>query len=187
MADTYTVVIEQENPLEHPLFELCRFIRTQVFIEEQKVEAANEFDDLQYSTVHFALTRVSPNSQSSGQTLLPIANLRLRRLKLDETLTHAPANLVNVERDSVVILGRMAVLAEYRKRGFGKRIMEIAEAHILKRAALEGPAYIIVHAQKDKLAFYKSCGYICREPENVFEEEGMAHVFMYKVVPAEGA
>src|SRR5258705_8370811 len=71
-------------------------------------------------------------------------------------------------------IGRMAVLAAYRKSGIGSRLMDCA-ADI---AGQMGVTDIVLHAQLTAKAFYARLGY--REEGGVFEEAGIAHVTMRK-------
>jgi len=75
-------------------------------------------------------------------------------------------------------IGRMAVLAAERKAGIGSRLMERA----VEVAQTAGVKDIVLHAQLTAKAFYAQLGY--REEGDVFEEAGIAHVTMRKVIAA---
>jgi predicted GNAT family N-acyltransferase len=73
-------------------------------------------------------------------------------------------------------LGRMAVLAAERNSGVGARLME--RAHEIARTM--NVREIALHAQLTAKEFYGKLGY-CEEGD-VFDEAGIAHVSMRKVI-----
>jgi predicted GNAT family N-acyltransferase len=73
-------------------------------------------------------------------------------------------------------IGRMAVLAAERKAGIGTRLMDRA-AEIARTMNARD---IELHAQLTAKPFYARLGY--REEGDVFEEAGIAHVAMRKVI-----
>jgi len=75
-------------------------------------------------------------------------------------------------------IGRMAVLAADRKAGIGSRLMDRA-AEIARTMKVRD---IVLHAQLTARPFYARLGY--REEGDVFEEAGIAHVTMRKVIAA---
>jgi predicted GNAT family N-acyltransferase len=73
-------------------------------------------------------------------------------------------------------IGRMAVLASERKAGIGTRLMDRA-AEIARTMNARD---IELHAQLSAKPFYARLGY--REEGDVFDEAGIAHVTMRKVI-----
>jgi predicted GNAT family N-acyltransferase len=71
-------------------------------------------------------------------------------------------------------IGRMAVLATYRKTGAGRLILEALEAHA-KEQRLVG---IVLHAQVHARGFYEHLGYAAFGPQ--FEEAGIPHIKMMR-------
>ena len=73
-------------------------------------------------------------------------------------------------------MGRIAVLKKYRKQGYGRQIcnklIEIAKENEVEK--------IILHAQCYAIDFYKKLGF--REYGEVFEEAGISHIEMRKIV-----
>ena len=69
-------------------------------------------------------------------------------------------------------LGRMAVLAAWRRQGVG---MALANA-LIARASERGDAEIVLHAQIHAVGFYRKLGFKPRGPE--FDEAGIPHVEM---------
>ena len=74
-------------------------------------------------------------------------------------------------------IGRMAVARDQRRSGVGAKLLESLE----RMAALRGVAEVILHAQLPSEAFFGNRGY-AREGQ-VFEEQGVKHVRMRKVLP----
>ena len=103
-------------------------IRTEVFVNEQKFE--NEFDDIDDIAYHLIIWE--------GEKA--IANARLYREK-DEKNSY--------------IIGRLAVLKEYRKCHIGTKLMNLLEEKV---KALSGEK-ISLSAQCRARAFYESLGY----------------------------
>jgi predicted GNAT family N-acyltransferase len=73
-------------------------------------------------------------------------------------------------------IGRMAVLAAERKSGVGTRLMERA----LEVARSMNVTEVTLHAQLTAKEFYARLGY--REEGDIFEEAGIAHVSMRRVI-----
>ncbi len=69
-------------------------------------------------------------------------------------------------------VGRMAVLADYRKRGVGRAILE----ELLRVARERGARRIVLHAQVQAIGFYESLGF--RAFGEVFDEAGIPHRLM---------
>ena len=79
-------------------------------------------------------------------------------------------------QENQAIMGRIAVLKKYRKQGYGRQIcnklIEIAKENEVEK--------IILHAQCYAIDFYKKLGF--REYGEVFEEAGISHIEMRKIV-----
>ncbi len=72
------------------------------------------------------------------------------------------------------ILGRLAVLKPYRKKGFGKMLLSFAEKYVKEK----GGAQLLLHSQLDAAKFYTSCGYLQKgTPDKV---QDVMHIWMYK-------
>ncbi|MBD5081951.1 MAG: GNAT family N-acetyltransferase [Ruminococcaceae bacterium] len=72
------------------------------------------------------------------------------------------------------ILGRLAVLKEYRGRNLGSDMVREAEKHVLEK----GGNSIALHAQCRVTAFYRSLGY--GEYGEIEDDEGCPHIWMKK-------
>ena len=73
-------------------------------------------------------------------------------------------------------VGRVAVRAPFRHQGVGTYVMKF-----LQRKAIElGANTLKLHAQVDKIAFYRSVGYTLDGDGEVFFDENIPHVHMIK-------
>lgn len=110
-------------------------IRTAVFVDEQKVPAAMEWDEADATGVH-ALAR--------NRLGLALATGRL--------LEHAPG---------VARIGRMAVARPLRGSGVGRAVLDA----LLQAARERGCRTVVLHAQTSAAGFYRRAGFVARGPE----------------------
>jgi predicted GNAT family N-acyltransferase len=68
----------------------------------------------------------------------------------------------------------MAVLAEYRKRGFGSKLLQF----ILDIAHKQNIEPVYLHAQVSAISFYEKLGFTCQG--EVFFEAGIPHREMFR-------
>lgn len=128
--------------------EEAKDIREKVFVEEQGFK--EEFDAADGVSVHLV-------AFDCGK---PVATCRF--FKGDE--------------EGVYLIGRIAVMPEYRKKGVGASIVSEAE----KLAAEAGGRESVVHAQTHASGFYAKLGYQpFGEPD---DEEGVPHIWMRKAL-----
>jgi predicted GNAT family N-acyltransferase len=107
-------------------------IRTAVFVEEQKVPAAMEYDVADGTALH-ALAR--------NRLGLPLATGRL--------IAHGPG---------VCKIGRMAVRQGLRGSGVGRAVLDA----LLRAARERGDREAVLHAQTSAAAFYRRAGFVAR-------------------------
>ncbi len=124
-------------------------IRSKVFVEEQGF--CDEFDDIDESALHVTLYE--------GDRLVGCA----RTFPDSDDPTH-------------FIFGRLAVLPEARKKGFGALILEEAEEY----ARIEGASEMHLHAQCHAVPFYERFGY--RSYGEVELDEHVEHIWMSKAL-----
>lgn len=114
--------------------EACHSLRRVVFVDEQRVDARLEWDDLDALAEHFLARR--------SRDALPLGTARLRIV----------AGRAKAER--------VAVRADARKTGVGRALMEALEI----RARALGCSEIVLDAQLTALPFYEALGYVAEGP-----------------------
>ena len=113
----------------------ARALRTQVFINEQRIPAVLEWDAADESAVHaVAVNRLD----------MALATGRL--------LSHAPG---------VARIGRMAALQAMRGSGLGRAVLDA----LTTAAAQRGDHTVLLHAQVSAASFYRRAGFVERGPE----------------------
>jgi len=122
-------------------------IRRKVFVEEQGFN--DEFDDIDMVAVHFVVF---------DELNTPIATCRV--FKGNEQKTY--------------ILGRLAVMKEYRGKNIGGLLVEKAIEYVRKMKGKE----LRLHAQCRVSGFYNNLGFC--EFGDVEDDEGCPHIWMKK-------
>ena len=120
-------------------------LRTRVFVEEQGVPAEIEQDAHDATAVHALAEDDEGRVVATGRLLV---------------------------RDGRAVIGRMAVDAAARGRGYGAAVL--AELH--RQAVALGLTEVELHAQLPARGFYERAGYTA--VGGVYEEAGIAHVTM---------
>ena len=127
----------------------ARKIRKRVFEEEQGFQ--NEFAEKENISAHIVLF-------DKGK--VPIATCRV---------------FWDAEKDSY-ILGRLAVVKEYRGKNIGSVVVGEAEQYVSEK----GGKCIALHAQCRASAFYAKLGYT--EFGSIEDDEGCPHIWMRKYI-----
>lgn len=133
--------------LDSSVYKDALSIRYKVFVDEQKVPKDLEIDDLEESSLHGTL-------YSSNQA---IATVRLFPLNPD-----------------CYKVQRVAVLKEFRKKGFGEKIMQESENKAKKMNA----KFLELDSQNKAIPFYQKLGYKIISGE--FLDAGILHHKMNK-------
>ena len=127
-------------------------IRTAVFMQEQQVSAADEWDGLDEQAIHFIVH--STQGEAIGCARL-----------LSEASPHGEA---------CYHIGRVAVLAAFRGQGIGQHLMQ----HIISYCISSSPhCSIYLHAQCERRRFYERLGFCARGTE--FMDAGILHISMW--------
>lgn len=123
-------------------------VRFRVFVAEQQVPAEEELDEFDATATHTIAIH-------KGQVI-------------------GTGRVVYGDEDSAARIGRMAVDAQWRRRGVGGRILKFLE----EEATAQGVSTYILNAQVYVKDFYAAHGYVERgEP---FLEVDIPHVLMRK-------
>ena len=131
----------------------ARGVRTEVFIDEQKIPVAMEWDAADAGGVHaVALNRFG----------VPLATGRL--------LAHGPG-VARVAR-----IGRMATRQAVRGSGIARGVLNA----LMVASKQRGDTEVLLHAQLSAQAFYARAGFVPRGP--VFHEAGIAHIEMSRTL-----
>lgn len=129
------------------LSEDAKNIRASVFIQEQGFE--REFDAV--DDVACQIVMYEDDNQ-------PIATCRV----------------FEDSQQNQFVLGRLAVMKDYRGKNIGSKMLQEAENIVLK----EGGTSIILHAQCRVKEFYERMGYVAFG--KIEEDEGCPHIWMKK-------
>ena len=129
-------------------FEKTIKIRKQVFIKEQNVPEEIEIDGLDSESEHFIVYLGTE----------PIGSARIR----------ADNNIVKLER--------IAIIHEYRGKGFGKQLTKFLIDYCTNKKYKE----IHLHSQTYIADFYEKFGFI--PIGKTFYEAGIEHIEMYKKI-----
>ena len=123
-------------------------IRITVFTDEQGF--FDEFDDIDKTATHF--------------------------IAFDGEKAIATCRVFEQDGEECHILGRFAVIGEYRGKGIGRAMLGAVEKYV---KALGGVG-IILHSQLRAIRFYERCGY---QGYGDFEDdEGYPHLWMKKML-----
>ena len=127
---------------------LLAAIRREVFVVEQQVPEAEEWDGMDASSGHVIALAADGTAIGTGRLLPDGSHIRHARI------------------------GRMAVLKEWRGRGVGRALL----GELIAMAREGGFAEAHLHAQTHALAFYRKHGYTPVGEE--FMEAGIPHYEM---------
>jgi predicted GNAT family N-acyltransferase len=122
-------------------------IRCKVFVEEQGFK--NEFDDIDNIAKHIVI--------------------------FDNQKPIAVGRYYFNNDDGDYHIGRIAVLSDYRKYGYGKAIMQLIENDIKQNTNAKR---IVLSAQVQAKNFYKQCGY--EQTGATYYDEHCEHIKMFK-------
>lgn len=128
---------------------VIRAVRTQVFQVEQHIDPAIEIDGLDETAFHLLAIQ---DSKVIGTTRVRVLNDRIAKIE------------------------RVAVLPAYRRRGFGKKLMENAITLVRDRQIPE----IKLNAQLHARSFYEKLGF--QQWSEEFQEAGILHIEMRRQV-----
>lgn len=143
--------------------ETCRAIRRSVFIDEQGVPEALEWDGLDPQARHFLALGPAVGHGVTSRRAAPAAPIPLGTARMRIVGGHAKAERVAVQRAA-------------RQLGVGRLLMLALEAH----ARREGLPAVLLHAQLTAIPFYERLGY--RAHGVIFPSAGIDHREMTKLL-----
>jgi predicted GNAT family N-acyltransferase len=123
-----------------------RHIRQTVFVDEQGFN--EEFDSIDRECVHLLCYQ---NDAAVGT-----------------------CRIIYSDKYNSYMIGRVAVLKEYRKKGVGRKLMEAAEEYLKDKDI----KYVLVSSQKRAIPFYKKIGYT--PIGDFYLDEHYPHILMRK-------
>lgn len=123
-------------------------IRENVFIEEQGF--FDEFDHLDYTATHLVLYY--------------------------NTISAAACRFYPFEEEGAYVIGRIAVVKEYRGKGLGARLIQEAERRIKEAGGMR----VLLAAQTLATGFYEKQGYTAFG--DIFLDEHCPHIWMRKAL-----
>jgi predicted GNAT family N-acyltransferase len=132
--------------------EKALYIRRNVFINEMGVNESIELDKFDTLDSQYKHILVLYNKKPVGT---------------------ARCNLIS---DTELKIQRFCFLPEYRKSGFGKKLLDFIETEFSK----EGYNYFFLEAKFSVHEFYEKCGY--KKASDVFIEANVPHIKMEKEI-----
>jgi len=124
-------------------------VRITVFVKEQGFR--DQFDEIDERAAHFVAFD-------------------------EENNTIGTCRVFASEDENIYLLGRLAVIKEYRGQNIGSQIVAQAEKHVHEVGGKE----LRLHSQYQVVNFYEKLGYTCFG--DIEEEEGHPHIWMKKEV-----
>ena len=129
-------------------------VRTEVFVQEQRIPLEMEWDDADATAVHALAVNRLGQPVATGRLLQPAAG-----------------------QPGVAKIGRMAVSRVLRGSSLGRDILQM----LMGAARQRGDHEVCLHAQRSAQGFYARLGFVPRG--EAFEEAGIAHIEMFKRLP----
>ncbi len=128
-----------------------RKIRTEVFIKEQQVPIADEWDAQDATATHFLVVNEAGDAIGCARLLL--------EEQQDATLFH---------------IGRVAMLAAYRAQGIGTTLMRYILSYCQQK---NSELAIYLYAQTSRQHFYEQLEFVAQG--EVFLDAGIPHIAMW--------
>ncbi|KAF3933586.1 hypothetical protein ABW19_dt0205488 [Dactylella cylindrospora] len=191
----------QRTTFREEAFEDAKQVRMDVFVDEQNVPAENEIDEYDDGSIHWIVYASIPSPsnrpQQSNHDRYAV-NGTSSESELSQNRT--PVGTIRlipprVSKKPYVLLGRLAVLRPFRKLGLAKLLVEEALRYAESQGSIggfdspeeaikwDGKCYI--HAQKEVQGWWAKNGFYLDDDAGEWDEEGIAHVGMWKDVVLE--
>lgn len=126
-------------------------IRETVFLREQNVSAADEWDGKDDDAIHFLVLNTEGEAIGCARIL---------------TETYQAKTCFHI--------GRVALLKAWRNRGIGQQLMQTAIAWCRQQ---DSSSPIFLHAQTQRISFYQRLGFTAKG--DIFMDAGIPHIEMW--------
>ena len=163
------------------------YVREQVFVKEQGVALDRELDSNDSHCYHWIIFTIS-GSLHKFNPEYTVGTIRLIPPIIDSredtSMEDTPYPTAFPDQPYFRI-GRLAVLAGYRGKSLGSKLIEEVLMFIKNNAMTRfgGINLVYVHAQRDRtVPLWKRYGFIIDKGMGEWDEEGMMHVGMWKKV-----
>ena len=125
----------------------AKFIRTAVFVDEQHF--IDEFESNENQAIHIVMYL---NNKAIGTS-----------------------RIIYQDKHNCYVIGRFAILEEYRNKGLGSQLMKFTEQEIINRF---GHIQVGISSQMPAKEFYEKSGYIATS--ETYLDQHCPHVWMVK-------
>lgn len=136
-------------------------LRLKVFVQEQAVPLEMEVDAWDPMALHAVVLDESGVALATGRLVF-------------EQPGGVSQSTLSSSANTVGRIGRMAVLADYRGQGLGRRVI----VTLIQAAKARGMKRLTLHAQQTAVGFYEKFGFI--GVGEAFAEAGIAHIEMWR-------
>ncbi len=144
-------------------------MRILVFYKSMKINVHTELPDEAMSV------RISVFTHEQGLVDKPDETDRISYhllLSDDDGKAIGTCRIFPSDDDKTYILGRLAIIKEYREKGYGSMLVRFAEGYVKNL----GAAGIILHSQYSSKDFYSKLGYIQSSEKDTVQ--GVEHIWM---------
>ncbi|KAI9690256.1 MAG: hypothetical protein M1822_009217 [Bathelium mastoideum] len=178
-------------------------VRTAVFVTEQSIPLAAEFEPDDARSFHWVAYADNNNNNDSGSTAtlatrtVPVAAIRL----VPPPHAPDPYTAAPLPQEPFCKIGRLCTVAPFRGRGLGRvlvqALVEWAAGHageigragrwgVGEEKGEEWKGLVLAHAQTEVKGWWEKMGFEVDEGMGEWDEEGIAHVGMWKRLEVRG-
>lgn len=156
------LVLKMFNKSDDELFQIALKIRIEVFVIEQQFKLENEMDYIDDCATHYILFLnseeyhddiINEKSELNSEKqikYIPVGTARSYNNKI--------LNEIDNNGDDYIYIGRVALLKQYRKFGFGKELMNLVIKSI-KENNINKIKVLKISSQDQAVDFYKKIGF----------------------------
>ncbi|EGE07009.1 acetyltransferase [Trichophyton equinum CBS 127.97] len=159
---------------QYPIFNDGLQVRMTVFVDEQNCDPENEVDADDDRSWHWV---VYAGDADGGCKAVGVVRL--------VPPPHGGHQHQHESGKPFVKIGRLAVLPTYRGKGLARRLVEMALEWAAEHKMDVGGGWeglVLIHAQTDVEAMYARLGFETDKSLGQWDEEGILHVGMWKIL-----